>query len=120
MRTLRAALASAAPLLLTLVRSRSEPYALYRLAEISVRYARNRCTTSAEITVRMRPFCVYDTRRNGCSFSPVLRSVLEVVNHRSDRRPRQEMSQRDHAKYGVAGSRKFRILRRVERCIGRR
>jgi hypothetical protein len=78
MRTLRAALASMAPLA-RLLRSCSDPYPLYELAEIAVRHARNACTTSAEITVRIGPFCVYDVRRYACSFSPVL--------HTSDHTP---------------------------------
>ncbi len=71
MRTLRAALASVAPLV-GLLSSYSDPHLLYELAEIAVRHPRNGCTTSAETTVRMRPFCVFAVRRNACSFSPVL------------------------------------------------
>src|SRR5438309_7949717 len=32
---------------------------------------RNGRTPSAEIAVRFQPFCVYASRRNACSFSPV-------------------------------------------------
>ena len=46
---------------------------------MGVRYARNTCTTSAEITVRMRPFCVYDVRRYSCSFSPVLHNLDQLA-----------------------------------------
>jgi hypothetical protein len=41
--------------LVRLLRRWSDLHPLYDLAEIGVRHARNRCTTSAEITVRMRP-----------------------------------------------------------------
>src|SRR5947209_2058229 len=71
MRTLRAVSASVTPLL-GLLSSCSDPHPLYDLAEIGVRHARNECTTSAETTVRMRPFCVFGVRRNAHSFSAVL------------------------------------------------
>src|SRR5258707_12577044 len=68
MRTLRAALASPTAL-------GSLPR-LYEFSRSACSATRNGRTPSAEIAVRFQPFCVYDSRRNACSFSPVLHSRL--------------------------------------------
>src|SRR5258708_98851 len=64
MRTLRAALASTTPL--------GSSTRLYESSRNACSATRNGSTPSAEIAVRFHPFCVYDSRRNACSFSPVL------------------------------------------------
>src|SRR5690349_6876322 len=51
--------------------------------------SRNRCTFSTVLAVRPQPFCLYDSRRNPCSFSPVLHSMRRCCRVRllEDARP---------------------------------
>lgn len=53
------------------------PFCVFGCPKQLYAISRNRRTFSTVLAVRPQPFCVYDSRRNTCPFSPVLHSEAE-------------------------------------------